>query len=147
MLGWHKTIADMLGIVCDHRGSYGDRVGPFWDHMCRCGIVDRVGIMWDRIGIVWGCAGSCWDRVGLYGIVWDRVGSCVGQATLNARASVLAACNPRFGRYDRSKSFAANVQIPPPLLSRFDLLFTLIDEADEARDSAIFDHLVRNPKP
>ncbi|CDJ46392.1 DNA replication licensing factor, putative [Eimeria brunetti] len=63
------------------------------------------------------------------------------QATLNARASVLAACNPRFGRYDRSKSFAANVHIPPPLLSRFDLLFTLIDEADEARDSAIFEHL------
>ncbi|CDJ57347.1 DNA replication licensing factor, putative [Eimeria maxima] len=63
------------------------------------------------------------------------------QATLNARASVLAACNPRFGRYDRSKSFAANVQIPPPLLSRFDLLFTLIDEIDEERDKAIFEHL------
>ncbi|XP_026192216.1 DNA replication licensing factor MCM6 [Cyclospora cayetanensis] len=63
------------------------------------------------------------------------------QATLNARASVLAACNPRFGRYDRSKSFAANVQIPAPLLSRFDLLFTVIDEVDEARDKAIFDHL------
>lgn len=65
-----------------------------------------------------------------------------GQATLNARASVLAACNPRFGRYDRSKSFAANVSIPAPLLSRFDLLFTIIDEADEARDKAIFDHVV-----
>ncbi|KAL8425473.1 hypothetical protein Efla_002594 [Eimeria flavescens] len=63
------------------------------------------------------------------------------QATLNARASVLAACNPRFGRYDRSKSFAANVSIPAPLLSRFDLLFTILDEADEARDKAIFDHV------
>ncbi|KAL8275307.1 hypothetical protein Esti_000756 [Eimeria stiedai] len=63
------------------------------------------------------------------------------QATLNARASVLAACNPRFGRYDRSKSFAANVSIPAPLLSRFDLLFTILDEADEARDRAIFDHI------
>lgn len=63
------------------------------------------------------------------------------QATLNARASVLAACNPRYGRYDRSKSFAANVNIPAPLLSRFDLLFTIIDEADEARDKAIFDHI------
>lgn len=63
------------------------------------------------------------------------------QATLNARASVLAACNPRFGRYDRSKSFAANVHIPAPLLSRFDLLFTIIDEADEARDRAIFSHV------
>nr|PIL96805.1 putative replication licensing factor [Toxoplasma gondii COUG] len=63
------------------------------------------------------------------------------QATLNARASVLAACNPRFGRYDKSKSFAANVNLPPPLLSRFDLFFTLIDEADEERDRAVFDHV------
>ncbi|PFH37584.1 putative replication licensing factor [Besnoitia besnoiti] len=63
------------------------------------------------------------------------------QATLNARASVLAACNPRFGRYDKSKSFAANVNLPPPLLSRFDLFFTLIDEADEERDRAIFEHV------
>lgn len=66
---------------------------------------------------------------------------------MNARASVLAACNPRFGRYDKSKSFAANVNIPPPLLSRFDLFFTLIDEADEVRDRAVFDHIVSSRGP
>eukprot|EP00920_Eleutheroschizon_duboscqi_P009791 GHVT01022854.1.p1 GENE.GHVT01022854.1~~GHVT01022854.1.p1 ORF type:complete len:410 (+),score=139.07 GHVT01022854.1:259-1488(+) len=59
------------------------------------------------------------------------------QATLNARASVLAACNPRFGRYDRSKNFAQNVNIPPPLLSRFDLMFTLLDTPNPAIDRAL----------
>ncbi|CDJ38913.1 DNA replication licensing factor, putative [Eimeria tenella] len=103
--------------------------------IAKAGIQDRVGLAGDRLG----SCGIGWDRLGSAEIVWDRVGWA--QATLNARASVLAACNPRFGRYDRSKSFAANVHIPAPLLSRFDLLFTLIDEADEARDSAIFDHL------
>ncbi|ORM41800.1 DNA replication licensing factor MCM6 [Babesia sp. Xinjiang] len=63
------------------------------------------------------------------------------QATLNARASVLAVCNPRYGRYDPSKSFASNVNLPPPLLSRFDLLYTLLDEAEEGIDSKIAWHI------
>lgn len=63
------------------------------------------------------------------------------QATLNARASVFAACNPRYGRYDNSKTLQQNVNIPPPLLSRFDLLFTMVDEAHEEVDEAIAMHL------
>eukprot|EP00371_Babesia_bovis_P003511 XP_001612158.1 MCM2/3/5 family protein [Babesia bovis T2Bo] len=63
------------------------------------------------------------------------------QATLNARASVLAVCNPRYGRYDQSKSFASNVNLPPPLLSRFDLLYTMLDEADEEIDAKIAWHI------
>ncbi|GBE60961.1 DNA replication licensing factor [Babesia ovata] len=63
------------------------------------------------------------------------------QATLNARASVLAVCNPRYGRYDTSKSFASNVNLPPPLLSRFDLLYTMQDEADEMVDAKIAWHI------
>ncbi|GIX63550.1 DNA replication licensing factor MCM6, putative [Babesia caballi] len=63
------------------------------------------------------------------------------QATLNARASVLAVCNPRYGRYDPSKSFASNVNLPPPLLSRFDLLYTMQDEAVEDVDAKIAWHI------
>ncbi|KAK2195333.1 bifunctional Mini-chromosome maintenance protein/Mini-chromosome maintenance [Babesia duncani] len=63
------------------------------------------------------------------------------QATLNARASVLAACNPKYGRYDSSKSFAANVNLPAPLLSRFDLLYTMQDEAAEDVDYKIASHI------
>ena len=40
------------------------------------------------------------------------------QATLNARTSILAAANPVFGRYDRSKTLKANVNISAPIMSR-----------------------------
>ena len=42
------------------------------------------------------------------------------QATLNARTSILAAANPRGGRYDNSKPLRLNVDITPPIMSRFD---------------------------
>ncbi|KAJ7228312.1 MCM2/3/5 family-domain-containing protein [Mycena pura] len=49
-------------------------------------------------------------------------------ATLNARTSILAAANPIGGRYDRKKSLRNNVQMTPPIMSRFDLFF-VINEA------------------
>ncbi|CAA9988996.1 DNA replication licensing factor MCM6, putative [Plasmodium knowlesi strain H] len=64
------------------------------------------------------------------------------QATLNARASVLAACNPKYGRYDTLKTFAQNVNIPAPLLSRFDLFYTMLDSIDIDKDTSIANHLV-----
>eukprot|EP00922_Rhytidocystis_sp_ex-Travisia-forbesii_P049728 GHVS01073992.1.p1 GENE.GHVS01073992.1~~GHVS01073992.1.p1 ORF type:complete len:828 (+),score=117.62 GHVS01073992.1:155-2638(+) len=64
------------------------------------------------------------------------------QATLNARACILAGCNPRFGRYDKSKTFSQNVNIPSPLLSRFDLFFTTTDELDVAKDKHVSEHLI-----
>jgi MoxR-like ATPase len=65
------------------------------------------------------------------------------QATLNARASILAAANPIFGRYDRTKTLRQNVQISAPIMSRFDLFFIILDEADPAVDVAIAEHVVR----
>ncbi|MHA2231557.1 MAG: ATP-binding protein, partial [Candidatus Hodarchaeales archaeon] len=55
-------------------------------------------------------------------------------ATLNARAAVLAAANPREGRWDPWKEPAYNINLPPTLLSRFDLIFPLTDQPDEVED-------------
>jgi len=62
-------------------------------------------------------------------------------ATLNARAAVLAAANPLYGRYNRSKSLSENVNLPNSLLSRFDLLFLVLDIADVDRDMALARHV------
>jgi len=56
------------------------------------------------------------------------------QATLNARASILAAANPIYGRYDRSKSLRYNVDISPPIMSRFDIFFVIFDEKNDDDD-------------
>lgn len=64
-------------------------------------------------------------------------------ATLNARTSILAAANPVFGRYDRSKTLRENISLTGPILSRFDLFFVVLDECDEDIDSHIANHIVR----
>lgn len=63
-------------------------------------------------------------------------------ATLNARASILAAANPINGRYDRSKSLRFNVDISPPIMSRFDLFFVIFDEKRDDEDFHIAQHIV-----
>ena len=74
------------------------------------------------------------------------------QATLNARTSILAAANPIFGRYDKTKTIKANLQLSGPIMSRFDLLFVVCDDMDEVNDYAIAQHIVhlhqhRKPAP
>jgi DNA replication licensing factor MCM6 len=63
------------------------------------------------------------------------------QATLNARASVLAAANPVFGRYDTSKTLRSNVDISAPIMSRFDLFFICVDECIEGTDRCIAEQI------
>jgi DNA replication licensing factor MCM6 len=62
-------------------------------------------------------------------------------ATLNARTSVLAAANPIGGRYDRSKSLRANLNLSAPIMSRFDLFFVIVDECNEDVDERIARHI------
>lgn len=64
------------------------------------------------------------------------------QATLNARASILAAANPIYGRYDRSKTLKANIALSAPILSRFDLFFVVLDECDELADYNVAKHIL-----
>ena len=63
-------------------------------------------------------------------------------ATLNARTSVLAAANPLFGRYDKSKNLKQNLNISPPIMSRFDLFFVIFDEKRDEEDFLIATHIV-----
>jgi DNA replication licensing factor MCM5 len=61
---------------------------------------------------------------------------------LNSRASVLAAANPVFGRYDDLKSVGDNIDIMTTILSRFDLIFIVRDIHDERRDRDIARHVL-----
>lgn len=60
---------------------------------------------------------------------------------LPARTSILAAANPSAGHYDKSKTVAENLKIWPTLLSRFDLVFILLDRADAHLDDLLTNHI------
>lgn len=63
-------------------------------------------------------------------------------AVLNARAAVLAAANPAFGRYDDTRSSAENIEFQSTILSRFDLIFIVRDIRDDVRDRTIAMHVL-----
>eukprot|EP00928_Gymnodinium_smaydae_P053520 TRINITY_DN37498_c0_g1_i1.p1 TRINITY_DN37498_c0_g1~~TRINITY_DN37498_c0_g1_i1.p1 ORF type:complete len:888 (-),score=213.35 TRINITY_DN37498_c0_g1_i1:72-2735(-) len=63
-------------------------------------------------------------------------------ATLQARCAVIAVANPTEGRYDPQQTFAQNVGLTDPILSRFDVLCVLRDEADAVQDERLADHVV-----
>ncbi|KAH8740831.1 hypothetical protein FG386_003070 [Cryptosporidium ryanae] len=63
-------------------------------------------------------------------------------ATLNARASVLAACSPIGGRYNTSKTLSQNVRISAPILSRFDLFFVMTDDPEDIYDEILASFIV-----
>lgn len=60
---------------------------------------------------------------------------------LNARTSILAAANPVWGRYNKLKSPHENINLAPSLLSRFDLIFILLDRPNQLRDSMMAKHI------
>jgi replicative DNA helicase Mcm len=64
-------------------------------------------------------------------------------ATLNARASILAAANPTLGRYNPYQTIAQNMNLPVTILSRFDLIFVLRDLPDEEKDARMAEHVLR----
>ena len=61
---------------------------------------------------------------------------------MNARASILAAANPIYGRYDRTKTLKANVALSAPILSRFDLFFVVLDDCNPDADRRVAQHIL-----
>lgn len=56
------------------------------------------------------------------------------QATLRCQTTVLAAANPKFGRFDPYELIAKQIELPSTLINRFDLIFPVRDLPDESRD-------------
>jgi len=72
--------------------------------------------------------------------------------TLNARTSILASANPIESRYNPNRSVVENLDLPPTLLSRFDLIYLVLDKPNEVTDRRLAKHLVQlywsdPPKP
>lgn len=63
-------------------------------------------------------------------------------ATLQCRCSMLAAANPKYGRFDAETPIYDQINLPPALMSRFDLIFVLTDSPNKKRDTEITDHIL-----
>lgn len=64
------------------------------------------------------------------------------QASLRAETSVLAAANPKFGRFDLYQPAAQQIDLPPTLINRFDMMFVLKDLPDRKKDEKIAKHVL-----
>jgi len=67
-------------------------------------------------------------------------------ATLRTETSILAAANPKFGRWDKMKSIVDQIDLPPTIVNRFDLIFVLIDEPNPQQDETIVNELLKGLK-
>ncbi|NYT01908.1 MAG: hypothetical protein GKC10_04020 [Methanosarcinales archaeon] len=65
-------------------------------------------------------------------------------ATLKSRCALLAAANPKMGRFDKYEPVAPQINLTPALMSRFDLIFVLTDDPNTDRDTHIAGHIIRS---
>ncbi|HID20150.1 MAG TPA: minichromosome maintenance protein MCM [Methanophagales archaeon] len=63
-------------------------------------------------------------------------------ARLNSRCALLAAANPVGGRFNRYDPISKQINMPPTLVSRFDLIYTMMDKPDEERDTRTAEHII-----
>ncbi len=63
-------------------------------------------------------------------------------AKFRTKTAILAAANPKYGRFDQTKNLADQFDVPPTLLSRFDLIFPIVDILDEEKDSKLAEYIL-----
>ncbi|MUV85620.1 AAA domain-containing protein [Natronomonas sp. CBA1123] len=64
-------------------------------------------------------------------------------ATLKSRCSLLAAANPKYGRFDQHEKYSQQIDLEPALLSRFDIMFIITDVPDQEKDKELAEHIVQ----
>jgi replicative DNA helicase Mcm len=67
-------------------------------------------------------------------------------STLNARCPVLAAANPKWGRFTPDRSIGEQIDLPPTLLSRFDVIFSIKDVPDQHRDRRLANRILASAR-
>jgi replicative DNA helicase Mcm len=63
-------------------------------------------------------------------------------ARLQCRCSILGAANPKYGRFEESQFIADQIDLPPALMSRFDLIFAMTDKPQADKDARITKHIL-----
>lgn len=64
-------------------------------------------------------------------------------ARLNSRCAILGAANPQYGRFEEHQNISQQIKLPAPLISRFDLIFALLDVPNTEKDRSIADHILK----
>ena len=148
LLIWNKKVVDIagyvsgkgttdkgitIGIVKEDNGKTYARAGLA--PQCSNGVlsIDEMGQM------------NHFNLSGLHEIMEQRqcsISKAGHSLTLEANTSILGAANPKFGKYDPEETLLENINLPAPLLSRFDIIWLIKDDIIESEDQKKAEHIL-----